>query len=165
MGGLKEITTDFPLKIEFTCFSMGLTRNFHGKKRGGGWNFFAVWRGPGKNFAINIFHQASLTCVCERSLNMGLISNVCFSFTNSHKTVPTALSSVNKLAFCKKKSLMAHNWQKWKRVFLTCPCHKIYSDKAVGLKSCKHIWKNHNICENVKFGAISWKFDIVSITA
>ena len=25
--------------------------------------------------------------------------------------------------------------------------------------------KSHDICENVKFGAISWKFDILSITA
>ena len=33
-GALKKITTDFPLKIEFTSFSMGLARNFHGKKRG-----------------------------------------------------------------------------------------------------------------------------------
>ena len=37
--------------------------------------------------------------------------------------------------------LMAHNWQKWKRVFLTCPCHKIYRDEAVGLKICKYTWK------------------------
>ena len=34
--------------------------------------------------------------------------------------------------------LTAHNWQKWKRVFLTCPCHR---DEAVGLKSCKFAWK------------------------
>ena len=38
-------------------------------------------------------------------------------------------------------ALTAHNWQKWKRVFLTCPCHKIYRDEAVGLKSCKYTWK------------------------
>ena len=25
-----------------------------------------------------------------------------------------------------------------KRVFLICPCHKIYRDEAVGLKSCKY---------------------------
>ena len=31
-GALNKITTNFPVKIEFTCFSMGLTRNFHGKK-------------------------------------------------------------------------------------------------------------------------------------
>ena len=37
--------------------------------------------------------------------------------------------------------LTAHNWQKWKRVFLTCPCHKIYRNEAVGLKSCKYTWK------------------------
>ena len=37
--------------------------------------------------------------------------------------------------------LMGGNWQKWKRVFLTCPCHEIYRDEAVGLKSCKNTWK------------------------
>ena len=37
--------------------------------------------------------------------------------------------------------LTAHNWQKWKRVFLTCPCHKIYRDEAVSLKNCKYTWK------------------------
>ena len=42
------------------------------------------------------------------------------------------------------------------------PCHEIYSDEAVGLKSCKNTWK---ITIFVKFGAISWKFDILSITA
>ena len=38
-------------------------------------------------------------------------------------------------------NLMGGNWQKWKRVFLTCPCHEIYRDEAVGLKSCKNTWK------------------------
>ena len=38
--------------------------------------------------------------------------------------------------------LTAHNWQNWKRVLLTSPCHDIYRDEAVGLKSCKHTWKN-----------------------
>ena len=46
----------------------------------------------------------------------------------------TALSAV-------PKQLTGVNWQKWKRVFLTCPCHKIYRDEAVGLKSCKNTWK------------------------
>ena len=30
---------------------------------------------------------------------------------------------------------------KMKRVFLTCPCHKIYRGEAFGLKSCKYTWK------------------------
>ena len=34
--------------------------------------------------------------------------------------------------------LTAHNWQKWKRVFLTCPCHEIYRVQAVGLKSSNY---------------------------
>ena len=37
--------------------------------------------------------------------------------------------------------LTGGNWQKWKRVFLTCPCHEIYGDEAVGLKGCKNTWK------------------------
>ena len=45
--------------------------------------------------------------------------------------------------------LTGGNWQKWKRVFLTCPCHKIYGDEAVGLKSCKYTWK---ITKFVKMG-------------
>ena len=45
--------------------------------------------------------------------------------------------------------LTGGNWQKWKRVFLTCPCHEIYRDEAVGLKSCKYTWK---ITKFVKMG-------------
>ena len=65
---LKKITTNFPVKIKFTCFSTGLTRNSHGKK--GALKFFEVWRGEGaKHFRDKIFlHQAILTSVCERSL-------------------------------------------------------------------------------------------------
>ena len=40
-----------------------------------------------------------------------------------------------------QEHLTAHNWQKWKRVFLTCPYHEIYRDEAVGLKSCQYCWK------------------------
>ena len=42
-------------------------------------------------------------------------------------------------------ALSAHNWQKWKRVFLTCPCHKIYRDETVGIK------KVANILEKIRF--------------
>ena len=38
-------------------------------------------------------------------------------------------------------TLTGGNWQKWKRVFLICPCHEIYRHEAVGLKSCKNTWK------------------------
>ena len=63
----------------------------------------------------------------------------------------------------------AHNWQKWKSIILTCPCHKIYREilkvEVVGLKSSNYTFKNYDFCEYVKFGAISWKIDILSITA
>ena len=42
------------------------------------------------------------------------------------------------MCFC----LTPHNWQKWKRVFLTCSCHKIYRVEAVGLKTSNYTWKN-----------------------
>ena len=65
-GALEKITTDFPLKIEFTCFSMGLTRNF-GKK--GVPEILLRSEGAPKNFCDKYFlHQAPLTSVCERSL-------------------------------------------------------------------------------------------------
>ena len=56
------------------------------------------------------------------------------------------------------------NWQKLKSIFLTCPCHKIHRVEAVGLKSSNYTFKNDDFCEYVKFGAISWKIDILSIT-
>ena len=61
-GAPKKITTDFPLKIEFTCFSMGLTCNFHGKK--GGPEFFCGLKGGGgwKIFAKKIFFALGPPC-------------------------------------------------------------------------------------------------------
>ena len=49
-GWPKQITTDFPLKIEFTCFSMGLTSDFMAKR--GALKFFCGLKGPRKIFAI-----------------------------------------------------------------------------------------------------------------
>ena len=71
-GALKKITTIFPVKIDVSCFSMGLTRNFYGKK--GAAIFFlsfflSVWMGAPKTFRGIFLHQVSpLTGVCERSL-------------------------------------------------------------------------------------------------
>ena len=52
-GALKKISTDFPLKIEFTCFSIGLNRNFHGKN--GGLEIFCGLKGGPNFFAKNNF--------------------------------------------------------------------------------------------------------------
>ena len=60
--------------------------------------------------------------------------------------------------------LTARNWQKCKRVFMTCPCHEIYKDEGVGLNKMQTYLKNYDFCEYVEFGAISWKIDILSIT-
>ena len=49
-------------------------------------------------------------------------------------------------------------------MFLTCPCHEIYKDEAVGLKTCKYTLKNYDLCEYVEFGEFR-EIDIWSITA
>ena len=61
--------------------------------------------------------------------------------------------------------LTAHNWQKWKSTFLTCHCHEIYREEAVGQKKFQLYLKNYDFCENVKCGTILLKIDILAITA
>ena len=48
----------------------------------------------------------------------------------------------------------AHNRQKWKSAFLTCPCHKFIGKKQLVSNILK---ENYDFFENVKFGAILWK--------
>ena len=55
--------------------------------------------------------------------------NICLNASNLDKGWEIEIR--NKI----QESLTAHNWQKWKRVFLICPCHKIYRVEAVGLKT------------------------------
>ena len=58
--------------------------------------------------------------------------------TTTTTTITTTTTKPNKRLYY---ALTGGNWQIWKRVFLTCPCHKIYRDEAVGLKRCKNTWK------------------------
>ena len=52
-------------------------------------------------------------------------------------------------------SLRAHNYQKWKIRFFTCPCNEIYMVEAVGLSLSNYTFKIMIFCEYVKFGAVS----------
>ena len=82
-------------------------------------------------------------------LNPLFFSNHYFSFPTLKITTEAVSPFGNTFCLFKEwkgldkitKNLTAHNWQKWKRVFLTCPCHNIYRDEAAGLKSCKCTWK------------------------
>ena len=73
-GALKFLTlvrgalkiTKFPVKIEFSCISMGWPIIFMAKR---GLKFFEVWRGGGEISTLFFFlHQAPLSSVCEWSL-------------------------------------------------------------------------------------------------
>ena len=75
--------------------------------------------------ARTIFHKynrSKITSACVKSIFFPTMINHC----QWHQTWSV---------------LTGGNWQKWKRVFLTCPCHEIYRAEAVGLKSCKNTWK------------------------
>ena len=62
-------------------------------------------------------------------------------------------------------TLTGGNWQKWKRVFLTCHCHEIYRDEAVGLKSCKNTWKITIFVKMWNLGQYRENLIFLSITA
>ena len=86
--------------------------------------------------------ESNIRCACLRSIQLQTLlcdfGPIIWSW---------AIWSINNLEEYSK--LTGGNWQKWKRVFLTCPCHKMYRDEAVGLKSCKYTWK---ITKFVKMG-------------
>ena len=98
------------------------------------------------------------------------LSTYSFSSLCRYTGIRIATMIPEKLVGCSFKGLAEQlltggNWQKWKRVFLTCPCHTIYRDEAVGLKSCKYTWKITKFVKMGNLGQISWKFDILSITS
>ena len=83
-------------------------------------NFFNI-------FQMECFSAVTFAMGYQKNMNFLMIIKI---FKNLKKKVKPDWSP-----------LTGGNWQKWKRVFLTCPCHEIYRDEAVGLKSCKNTWK------------------------
>ena len=73
-------------------------------------------------------------------------TNWCLQHIQVQKSFCSLLFLVLCICFSRVTIFIIHiinGWQlaKMKRVFLTCPCHEIYRDEAVGLKSCKNTWK------------------------
>ena len=104
--------------------------------------------------------QIFLTGKCtfiEHSLNfsfMAIEANFCLPCTCTVNNAVSYTVEVPQETFCFHQKwlldylekpqptyLTGGNLQKWKRVFLTCPCHEIYRDEAVGIKICKNTWK------------------------
>ena len=75
------------------------------------------------------------------------------------------ITKQNTQIFQHESFLTGGNWQKWKRVFLTCHCHKIYKDEAVGLKSCKNTWKITIFVKMWNLGQYRENLIFLSITA
>ena len=82
---------------------------------------------------LRLYHIRNQIKKKANSWNTIIILSMYFLFLGTRET--------ETLGILKGINLTGGNWQKWKRVFLTCPCHKIYRDEAVGLKSCKNTWK------------------------
>ena len=62
--------------------------------------------------------------------------------------------------FCSTETMLtAQTGKIKKRASLSYHCNKIYRVEQVSWSEKFHLYfKNHNFCEYVKFGAISWKF-------
>ena len=121
------------------------------------WMLSYVLCGPAKHWCVQNQFLQGASGVCSPGFAMGpnnwnhpkvswfytTIQNLWASVHKAPPPVPDSLwlcpclMSIHGWHFM----LTGGNWQKWKRVFLTCPCHKIYRDEAVGLKSCKNTWK------------------------
>ena len=101
------------------------------------------WSGP--NCLIDVTrtsHFFHLARGCVVSSAPGVQQRVTLTLMQQFSEYNEYKYSIYRWNFPKRnRDLTAHNWQKWKRVLLTCPCRKIYRDEAVGLKSCKNTWK------------------------
>ena len=97
---------------------------------------------------MDVCRKVKKVRVYARRLRWYLVSPVLFLISSIVDLQGSAPGSAKRLCRChrhhtncKTAQLTGGNWQKWKRVFMTCPCHEIYRDEAVGLKSCKNTWK------------------------
>ena len=65
-----------------------------------------------------------------------------------------------------KHTLTAHNWQKWKSIYIPHMSLPLNLQGRSGWsKKFQLYFQNYEFCENVKFGAISLKIDILHISA
>ena len=112
-------------------------------------------------FEYVTFNTWKAFCMCSRFHVLWNLSTcrTCFMFMCSNVTDSEHMQ--NTCIFI--PFLTAHNWQNWKRVFLPCYWYEIYRVEACGLKNSNYAWQNYDCCEYVKFGAISWKMDILPI--
>ena len=84
-----------------------------------------------RQLLVKLHSLSAYKCI-QKAIHSTKINHVLFVFSHANHLL---------LSWFGLSGLTAHNWQKWKRVFLTCPYHEIYKDEAVGLKSCKYTWK------------------------
>ena len=78
-------------------------------------NIYKLFCSPYWFFSLrtNLYKNTNLSCLVSPWRDSG-----CFDFQSRH------CRAINKYHH-DEQNLTAHNWQKWKRVFLTCPCHEI----------------------------------------
>ena len=95
------------------------------------YDYDVVWDVIALPIGIQLLHHArSFCCYSRMSIDHGMPGNLW--------PLVWAFLAVE----CQRRWILTGgNWQKWKRVFLTCHCHTIYRDKVVGLKSWKNTWK------------------------
>ena len=114
----------------------------------------SLWHPPKKNMKMKRCIVGWQRCLVLNHPSSMIQSFTCVSNDMGHCNQGcTSLRCTYVASICRQKTMIwfhwsflglaltGGNWQKWKRVFLTCPCHEIYRDEPVGLKSCKNAWK------------------------
>ena len=114
-------------------------------------NFSFVLKG---NFYLLFFQNAFLPYLQLQFINKEIWSSLSFPVFWNRPPLLNLISSTSILVWWKIKNavfvdLKIDNW----------------NIEIIWSKKLQKYLKNYDICENVKFGAISWKFDNLSITA
>ena len=94
---------------------------------------------PIKRKSCNSFYLLVLDSIKKKGGRRWELSFLSFWHWNwTNLTASCVLQNITNL---QEIWLAAHNWQKWKSTFLTCPCHKIYRVEAVGLSIANYTLK------------------------
>ena len=140
-------------------------------------NVFGVYRN-GNFYRENALHagkkSGKVTFICSPEKYSSHATEHADSSRGAHLLFPIAIRArlLNKMLLWESRQISAqracvNGWQlaKMKKSIPDMSLSWNLLGWSSWSKELQKYLKNYDICENVKFGAISWKFDILSITA
>ena len=116
---------------------------------------YAIWGCAYMKESKNTVHESRMHSFLNWSFVTYGIGSILSGFTSGKSISESWPRNVHSTVLL-LTSLTAHNWQKWKRVFLTCRCHKMYREEIVDLISWKYTWKITIFVNMWNFGQFRW---------